>query len=119
MQSFISALFSHDLKSIGQHGGRDKERSANESGPEEAIMSGILWMNVPLMVLFIALWAGIPLWLVARRHDWHHKPEARAVPAYLAARRTPRTLGGLIRVPQSARYDGRLTMRPLRGGANG
>jgi hypothetical protein len=82
-------------------------------------MSGILWMNVPLMVLFIGLWAGIPLWLVTRRHDWHHKPEARTVPAYLTERRTARVHGGLIRVPVAAHYDGRLAMRPLRGGANG
>lgn len=82
-------------------------------------MSSILWMNVPLMVLFFALMAGIPLWLVTRRRDWHHKPEARAVPAYLTAQGTPRIHGGLIRVPQAAHYDGRLSMRPLRSGANG
>jgi hypothetical protein len=82
-------------------------------------VSGVLWMNIPLMVLFLAAWAGIPLYFVLRRHDWHHKPEARAVPAYLAARPTARIHGGLIRVPRTARYDGRLTMRPLSGGANG
>jgi hypothetical protein len=80
-------------------------------------MSDILWMNVPLMVLFIGLWAGIPLWLVTRHKDWHHKPEARAIPAYLAAHRTARINSGRIRVP--AHYDSRLSMRPLRGGANG
>lgn len=81
-------------------------------------MSDILWMNVPLMVLFLGLCAGIPLWLVLRHEDWHHKPEARTVPAYLTAHRAPRIQGGLIRVPQAAHYDGRLAMRPLRGGAN-
>jgi hypothetical protein len=80
-------------------------------------MSGILWMNIPLMVLFLALWAGIPLWLVTRRQDWRDKPEARVIPAYLAARRTARINSGLIRVP--AHYESRISMRPLRGGANG
>lgn len=82
-------------------------------------MSEVLWMNIPLMVLFLALWIGIPLWFVLRRHDWHGKHETPAVPAYLAARRTPRIHGGLIRLPRTARYDGRLSMRPLSGGANG
>lgn len=82
-------------------------------------MSGILWMNVPLMVLFLGACAGIPLWLVLRHEDWRGRPEARTVPAYLAERRTARVHGGLIRVPVAAHYDGRLTLRPLRGGANG
>lgn len=82
-------------------------------------MSAVLWMNIPLMVLAFGLMAGIPLWFVLRRSDWHGKPEARAVPAYLAARRTARIQGGLIRVPKAARYDGRLSMRPVSGGANG
>lgn len=82
-------------------------------------MSEVLWINVPLMVLFLGLWAGIPLWLVARRRDWHDKPEARAVPAYLATRPATRIRGGLIRVPRTARYDGHLAMRPISDGANG
>jgi hypothetical protein len=28
-----------------------------------------LLLNIPLMVLFFALWAGIPLWLVRRHPD--------------------------------------------------
>jgi hypothetical protein len=45
-----------------------------------------LLMNIPLMVLFIALWAGIPLWLVHKRPD--RKPTVAAVPGvrYLPAR---------------------------------
>jgi hypothetical protein len=66
-------------------------------------MSEVLWMNIPLMVLCLGLMAGIPLWLVVRRRDWHDKPEARTIPAYLAARRTRRTQAGLIRVPVTAR----------------
>ena len=32
-------------------------------------MTTIVWINVLLAVPFIALWAGIPLWLVLRRSD--------------------------------------------------
>jgi hypothetical protein len=42
-------------------------------------MSGILWINVLLAVPFIALWAGIPLWLVLKRSD--PKPQTVAMPA--------------------------------------
>jgi hypothetical protein len=80
-------------------------------------MSAMLWMNVPLMVLAFGLMAGIPLWLVIRRHDWHHKPEARAVPAYLA-RRDVRVQPATVRVPRTAGYAGRRPMRPATGGAN-
>ena len=41
-------------------------------------MSAVLWMNIPLMVLAFGLIAGIPLWMVLRRADWHAKPEARS-----------------------------------------
>ena len=30
-------------------------------------MTTMVWINVLLAVPFIALWAGIPLWLVLRR----------------------------------------------------
>jgi len=36
-------------------------------------------MNIPLMVLFFALWAGIPMWLVLKRPDG--KPSLAAAPA--------------------------------------
>jgi hypothetical protein len=40
----------------------------------------VLLMNIPLVVLFVALWVGIPAWLVLRHPD--QKPEpAAAVPA--------------------------------------
>jgi hypothetical protein len=84
-------------------------------------MPEVLWMNIPLMVLAFALWVGIPLWLVARRLDWHHHPEAyeaRTVPAYMARSVTPvRT--ARVRLPRSAGYDGRLAVRTLTDGANG
>lgn len=82
-------------------------------------MSEILLLNVPLMVLFLALWAGIPLYFVLRRRDWHHKPEARMIPAYLAAPRTARPRRATVRVPRTAGYEGHRSMRPLSGGANG
>ena len=28
-----------------------------------------LWVNVPLMVLFVGLWVGIPTWLVLKHPD--------------------------------------------------
>jgi hypothetical protein len=39
----------------------------------------MLWINVLLAIPFIALWAGIPLWLVLRRTD--AKPAIAAAPA--------------------------------------
>ncbi len=50
-----------------------------------------LWVNVPMMVLFVALWVGIPTWLVLKRPD--KKPELAAaavvhnLPYRLEARR--------------------------------
>jgi hypothetical protein len=38
-----------------------------------------LWANVPLMVLFVALWVGIPTWLVLKHPD--KKPTLAAAPA--------------------------------------
>jgi len=39
----------------------------------------MLWINVLLAIPFIALWAGIPMWLVLRRPD--AKPAIAAAPA--------------------------------------
>jgi hypothetical protein len=81
-------------------------------------MSAVLWMNIPLMVLAFGLMAGIPLWMVIRRAEWHGKPEARAVPAYLVTYPRPiRT--AMVRLPRSSGYEGRRSTRPLTGGANG
>ena len=43
-------------------------------------MTTIVWINVLLAVPFIALWAGIPLWLVLRHSD----PEPQAATARAA-----------------------------------
>ena len=49
-----------------------------------------LLLNIPLMVLFFALWVGIPMWLVLRRPD--RKPAVAAAPA-------------VTRLPARARED--------------
>jgi len=46
-----------------------------------------LMVNVPLMVLFFALWAGIPAWLVLRRPDTNLDVAAPAGISSLPARR--------------------------------
>jgi hypothetical protein len=42
-------------------------------------MTTIVWINVLLAVPFIALWVGIPLWLVVKRSD--PQPQTVAVSA--------------------------------------
>jgi hypothetical protein len=49
----------------------------SETDREEPTMTWIL-LNIPLMVLFFALWAGIPLWLVRKHPDT--KPTLAAAP---------------------------------------
>ena len=39
-------------------------------------MTTMVWINVLLAIPFIALWAGIPLWLVLRRPDRHRRSAA-------------------------------------------
>jgi hypothetical protein len=70
------------------------------------------------MLLAFALWVGVPLWMVRRRTDWHGKQETPSLPAYLAYRAAPVQVA-LVRVPRPVGYDGRRSMRPLTGGANG
>jgi hypothetical protein len=85
-------------------------------------MSTVLWMNIPLMVLAFAVMAGIPLWLVLRRHDWHGKHETPSVPAYMTPYQTPQPAPirvARVRLPQPSGYEGRRSMRPLTDGANG
>jgi hypothetical protein len=84
-------------------------------------MSTVLWMNIPLMVLAFALMAGIPLWLVLRRHDWHGKHEIPSIPAYLTPHQTLRPAPvrvAMVRLPRPSGYEGRRSMQPLTGGAN-
>jgi hypothetical protein len=44
-----------------------------------------LWINIPFMVLFFALWVGIPMWMI-HKHPDRHPRETRTVPAYLRQR---------------------------------
>ena len=39
-------------------------------------MTTMVWINVLLAIPFIALWAGIPLWLVLRRPERQPQPAA-------------------------------------------
>lgn len=61
------------------------------------------WLNIPLALLFVCCWAGIPMWFLLTR--WHAEAEAkhaevraqhaelqaRAVPDPAAARSAPAT----------------------------
>jgi hypothetical protein len=47
----------------------------------------ILAINIPFMVLFFALWVGIPMWMIHKRPDRHPR-ETRTIPAYLRQSRT-------------------------------
>jgi hypothetical protein len=46
-----------------------------------------LMINVPLMVAFVALWVGIPTWLVLKHPD--NKPVLAAAPAVRKLPRLP------------------------------
>jgi hypothetical protein len=53
---------------------------------------GWFWANIPLMLLFFACWAGIPLWLTLTR--WHTEITAKhaeiaAAQAEIAAQAVP------------------------------
>jgi len=52
------------------------------------------WLNVPLALLFVCCWAGIPLWHTLRRWNAeldakHAEVAAHAVPAVAVARPDP------------------------------
>lgn len=49
-----------------------------------------IWLNVPLALLCVAAWTGIPLWLLHRHPDWHRERGAQPAPA---------EAGGLVYVP--------------------
>lgn len=46
------------------------------------MISEFLWINIPLMALFFALWVGVPMWMTIKRPDRHPR-ETRTIPAYL------------------------------------
>jgi hypothetical protein len=41
-----------------------------------------LLMNIPLMIVFFALWTGIPLWMVLRNRDTAPKSALAAVRSF-------------------------------------
>ena len=47
-------------------------------------MTTLIWANIPLALLFVLAWSGIPLWMVINRPDT--PPHHSAAHAYLAAR---------------------------------
>ncbi len=57
-------------------------------------MSPWFWLNIPLMLLFLGLWAGIPMWHTLQRWDAelkakHAELAARAIPEPVMARPAP------------------------------
>ena len=46
-----------------------------------------LLLSIPLMVLFFALWVGVPMWLVLKRPDTKPTPAAAAAVTRLPVRR--------------------------------
>ena len=64
--------------------------------------AAILEMNIPFMVLFLALWIGIPMWMIHKRPDRHPR-ETRVVPAYLRPR-VP--VGPPAQRPAPVRFEG-------------
>ena len=44
-----------------------------------------LWINIPLMALFFALWVGVPIWMIFKRPDRDPR-NTRTVPTYMRNR---------------------------------
>ncbi len=63
-----------------------------------------LLLNIPLMVLFFALWVGVPVWLVRKRPD--RKPALAAAPAVktVPARTVPARTGPALRYQEDDGY---------------
>jgi hypothetical protein len=47
-------------------------------------MTAIAWANLPLALLFLLAWSGIPFWMVIKHPD--SAPDHREAYAYLAAK---------------------------------
>jgi len=61
-----------------------------------------LAINIPLALVFFALWTGIPLWLIFKHPD-RNPAEARSVPAYRRAQRAQHAQHAL-RAPAQASW---------------
>jgi len=64
------------------------------------------WLNIPLALLFVCCWAGIPMWFLLTR--WHAEVEAkhaeleaRAVPEPVVAQSAPATAAYQTAAPSS------------------
>jgi len=77
----------------GRAGPSDIAVADNQGG----IMMGIwFWLNIPLMLVFLGCWAGIPAWYCLRRWDAelktkHAELAATAVPQPVMVRSVPAT----------------------------
>jgi len=60
-----------------------------------------LWINIPLMALFFALWVGVPMWMIFKRPDRDPR-DTRTVPAYLRKRSTAAMPAQRTLVPEDA-----------------
>jgi hypothetical protein len=59
------------------------------------------WLNVPLALLFVCCWAGIPMWLLLTH--WHAELEAQAARPGRARDRSPQILAySSYRLPAAA-----------------
>ena len=47
-------------------------------------MTALVWANIPLAMLFLLAWTGIPLWMVIKHPD--ARPNHAEAHAYLAAK---------------------------------
>jgi hypothetical protein len=52
--------------------------SETDQDDEELAMTWLM-INIPLMVLFFALWVGVPVWLVLKRSDTRPKVATTAI----------------------------------------
>jgi hypothetical protein len=75
-------------------------------------MMSWLWLNIPLMVLFLCCWAGIPLWYTLTRWD----AELRAKHAQIAA---TAVAAPVVAQPATAPAVARGAGRPAYAGAGG
>ena len=75
-------------------------------------MMSWLWLNIPLMVLFVCCWAGIPLWHTLTRWD----AELKAKHAQIAA---TAVAAPVVAQPVTAPALARGAGRPAYAGAGG
>ena len=65
------------------------------------MIAEFLWINIPLMALFLALWVGVPMWMIIKHPDRDPR-ETRTVPVYLRKRSTAGMPAQRTLVPEDA-----------------